>query len=148
MSISIRVADFSTDFSAIEKIRYAVFQIEQSISSEDEFDGKDRESIHLIAYFEFQAVGTLRIRNIGGAIAKIERLAVLKDFRSHGIGRKMMEEAIAYIKSFKKSAVTYSIIKIHAQAYLEKFYTNLGFITQGERFMEAGIDHVLMMKNI
>lgn len=144
MNISIKLTDFTTDFSVIEQIRSTVFQLEQLISAEDEFDGKDAESIHLLAYIESQPVGTLRIRNIGQGIVKIERLAVLKAWRSQGVGKQMMEQAIAYLKQLG----TYKVVKIHAQAHLEKFYTNLGFQAQGERFIEAGIEHLLMLRQV
>jgi predicted GNAT family N-acyltransferase len=144
MSILIEVADFTTDFSVIEQIRIAVFQVEQSIKAEDEFDGKDAESIHLLAYFAGEPVGTIRIREVNNEVIKIERLAVLKDFRAQGIGKKLMDRAIATVKSKK----IYKLIKIHAQAYLENFYTNLGFTARGENFIEAGIEHVLMTKQV
>jgi predicted GNAT family N-acyltransferase len=144
VNISIKLTDFTTDFAVIEQIRYTVFQLEQLISAEDEFDGKDAESIHLLAYIDSQPLGTLRIRNIGQGIVKIERLAVLKAWRSQGVGKQMMEEAISYLQQLG----TYKAIKIHAQAHLEKFYTNLGFQAQGESFIEAGIEHLLMLKQV
>lgn len=144
MNISIKLTDFTTDFSVIEQIRYTVFQLEQLISAEEEFDGKDAESIHLLAYIESEPIGTLRIRNIGQGIVKIERLAVLKAWRSQGVGKQMMEQAIACIYDLG----TNKLIRIHAQAHLKKFYTNLGFQAQGESFTEAGIEHILMLKQV
>ena len=38
-------------------------------------------------------------------------------------------------------------IKISAQAYLEKFYLDLGFEFRGERYMEDGIPHCAMYYN-
>jgi predicted GNAT family N-acyltransferase len=144
VSIFIKVADLNTEFSDIQQIRYFVFQVEQAIDYVDEFDGKDPESLHLIAYFMDQPVGTLRIRDIGEAIAKVERLAVLKDFRSLGIGKQLMLKAIATITELG----TYRLVKIHAQSYLEGFYTKLGFTAQGDKFMEAGIEHIVMINLI
>lgn len=142
MSILIKIADFDLDFAEIEQIRYAVFQIEQSISSAEEFDGKDAESTHLLAYVDDRPVGTLRIRKIDNEV-KIERLAILRDFRSQGLGKKLMEQAIAHIRETE-----IHIIKIHAQAHLENFYMKLGFIPEGKKFMEAGIEHILMMQHL
>ena len=39
-------------------------------------------------------------------------------------------------------------IKISAQAYLEKFYTDLGFERKGGGYMEDGIPHCAMYYNI
>jgi predicted GNAT family N-acyltransferase len=146
MSILIKVADFASDFSSIKQIRYAVFQVEQGINAEDEFDGKDVESIHLLAYFVDLSVGTVRIREVSKEIVKIERLAVLKNFRTQGLGKRLMERAIALVKEQFKGE--HKLIKVHAQVYLEKFYLNLGFVTQGESFVEAGIHHILMLKDL
>jgi predicted GNAT family N-acyltransferase len=142
MSILIKIASFGSDFPIIAEIRSAVFQIEQGIKAEDEFDGKDAESLHLLAYVDNQPVGTLRIRNIDNETIKIERLAVLRDFRAQGLGKKLMEQAIALVGKPHKS------VQIHAQLYLEKFYLSLGFVAQGESFREAGIAHILMVKDL
>jgi ElaA protein len=38
-------------------------------------------------------------------------------------------------------------IKLSAQKYLENFYSNLGFKTIGEPYLEDGIPHIAMVKN-
>ena len=37
-------------------------------------------------------------------------------------------------------------MKMHAQVYLEKFYSEFGFRREGEIFDECGIDHILMVR--
>jgi len=38
-------------------------------------------------------------------------------------------------------------IKISAQYYLKNFYNDLGFLEQGESYLEDGIPHITMIKN-
>jgi ElaA protein len=38
-------------------------------------------------------------------------------------------------------------IKIGAQCYLQKFYTDLGFVPCGDMYLEDGIEHIQMIKS-
>jgi len=127
----------------IKQIRTEVFQHEQGISSDLEFDGLDASATHLLAYLDGKAIATARIRAIAPDTVKIERLAVLSGYRHQGIGKSLMQSALSLIaEQGKKLAV------VHAQAYIAKLYTSLGFEIVGEKFSEAGIDHVKMIKQI
>jgi hypothetical protein len=37
---------------------------------------------------------------------------------------------------------------LHAQCSAEKFYLRQGFVSQGEIYQEAGMDHVNMVRNL
>ena len=54
--------------------------------------------------------------------------------------KKSIEEAT---KEFIKRK-----IKISAQEYLKKFYTNLGFKHTGKSYLEDGIPHIEMISNL
>lgn len=131
------------EFTAIKAIRIAVFQQEQGVDSALEFDGKDEISQHLIAYLNREAVGTTRIRYLNNQTAKIERLAVLSPARGKGIAKQMMKKAIEIIANQNIPEVV-----VHAQAYIKGLYENLGFIPEGEIFIEADIPHVKMKKKL
>ncbi|GAB4523552.1 MAG: GNAT family N-acetyltransferase [Pleurocapsa sp.] len=143
MSLEIKTADYQEQFELIKHIRTEVFQKEQKVPYELEFDGQDNHATHFLAYLNKGAVGTLRIRNIDEKTVKIERLAVLSQFRNQGIGTKMMEKALEIIK-----IQDYSTGIVHAQEYIKDMYLKLGFIATGKIFEEAGIPHIKMIKNI
>lgn len=134
--VTVRVADFVHDRDAISAIRSQVFQIEQGVDAALEFDGLDDQAVHFLAYLNTQPVGTLRIRLIDSDTAKLERLAVLSQFRNYGIGKKLMETALEFL--FDKNIAD---VRIHAQEAVIEFYQKLGFVPEGERFEEAGIVH-------
>lgn len=142
-SLQIETVEYQDKIVAIERIRIKVFQQEQGVSAELEFDGKDASAIHLLAYLDNKAVGTARIREIDASTAKIERLAVLPEARKQGIGRKLMITALKTISDRDKSSVI-----VHAQEYIASLYQQLGFVIVGERFNEAGISHVKMVKQL
>jgi predicted GNAT family N-acyltransferase len=118
-----------------------VFQEEQGVSAELEFDGLDASATHFLAYINGQAVGTARIREIDADTFKIERLAVLPDYRKQGIGKLLMKSALSVIAQRGKFLVI-----VHAQIYIAPLYQQLGFAIVGEKFKEAGIPHVKMIK--
>lgn len=140
-NLVIKVANFSLDFPIIQQIRHLVFQIEQGVSADLEFDGKDETADHLLAYLDDQPVGTTRIRRLNSQTAKVERVAVLQAARGSGIGKRLMVEALAFLQKAKVAEV-----QIHAQESVRDFYQRLGFEPEGEVFVEAGIPHVKMKK--
>ena len=141
-SILIKTVKYQAEIAAIREIRTKVFQQEQGVPLELEFDGLDDTSVHLLAYLNGKAVGTCRIRKIDADTVKIERLAVLSEARGQGIGKQLMEKALTV------SQVDKSLVIVHAQEYIAKLYQQLGFKIIGEKFNEAGIVHVKMIKQL
>lgn len=141
--LTLKVVDYREKLSDIQLIRIQVFQVEQGVDPALEFDGLDERAEHLLAYLDNQPVGTTRIRYLDHQTAKIERLAVLSTARGQGIGNQLMEKALDVLvqKDIQK-------VMIHAQEYVKNLYYKLGFEEVGERFEEAGISHVKMIKKL
>ena len=120
----------------LKEIRLEVFVQEQEVPLEEEIDGLDEGSTHFIALNEFgQHVGCARLLPTG----QIGRMAVLKDLRGTGVGAQLLSGAVSEAQSqgFDK-------VFLHAQLYAEGFYRKAGFISLGDRFMDAGIEHTTM----
>ncbi len=141
--LEIKQVEYTQEIKAIQSIRKTVFQIEQKVSLELEFDGQDETAKHLLAYLNNQPVGTLRIRKLDQQTAKIERLAVLKPVRGQGIGTKLTKVALEIMKQQNHQQVI-----IHAQEYIQELYQKLGFEPIGNTFEEAGITHIKMIKKL
>lgn len=80
----------TTDFNEIIQaiaIRAAVYVGEKGWPFKEEWDGNDFTSTHLLARVDGEAAGTLRIRYFADFV-KVERLAVLPQFRQKRYGRK------------------------------------------------------------
>ena len=141
-SLQIETVKYQDEIAAIKHIRTQVFQKEQGVSPELEFDGLDADAIQFLAYLNGKAVATARIREIDADTVKIERLAVLPEYRKQGIGKQLMESALSVSRLDKSQVI------VHAQEYIASLYQQLGFEVVGERFGEAGIDHVKMVKQL
>jgi len=126
-------------------IRKAVFVEEQGVPIEDEFDAFDNlngQCEHLLVYFEEQHVGTGRIRWVDG-FGKLERICILEPYRNFGLGKVIITELeeIAQERGAKK-------VKLHGQTQAEGFYKKLGYHTSSSIFIEDGIPHLLMKKEL
>lgn len=141
--LEIKIVSYQTELASITKIRTEVFQKEQGVAPELEFDGLDKNATQLLAYWHDQAVGTTRVREINERTAKIERLAVLPTMRRQGIGKALMTAALQVISEQNKTVVV-----VHAQVYIAQLYQKLGFTIIGKPFREANIKHVKMTKQI
>jgi len=141
--LKIQQAPFENAVDIVSMIRRIVFQEEQNIPADVEFDGQDAQSQHLLAYLNDLPVGTVRMRAINAQTAKIERLAVLPEARGQGIGQKLMSTALNLLEK-----EGYSEVIIHAQEYIKNLHEKLGFQPEGNRFDEAGISHIKMVKKL
>lgn len=141
-NLQIRPAENKAELKDVFEIRKKVFQKEQGISKEQDFDGLDEEADQIIAFFKGKPVGCCRIRFIDNK-AKWERLAVIKKYRRRGIGKEITKYVIQYCKNRDVKELCF-----HAQHYLEDFYKKMNFKTRGEPFQEVGIKHIEMYKTL
>ena len=126
----------------IIKERINVFIVEQNCTYHD-CDGKDYKARHLQAKEGPRLAGYLRILppGVSYAEASIGRVLVAQDFRRRGLGRSLMNLAIEYILTEMKEKQ----IRISGQAYLEKFYTSLGFQRVSDIYLEDNLPHIEML---
>ncbi|WP_013334414.1 GNAT family N-acetyltransferase [Gloeothece verrucosa] len=140
--LQIEQVNYAKEKININNIRTLVFQIEQGVTPELEFDGQDETAIHLLAYCAQKPVGTLRIRHIDPKTVKIERLAVLQSARHQGIGKKLLQKAL----DIAQNELKIEKVIVNAQEYIKKLYDHFGFQQFGDSFFEAGILHIKMIK--
>ncbi|API89125.1 GNAT family N-acetyltransferase [Marinilactibacillus sp. 15R] len=124
-------------------IRKEVFVKEQHIEPELEIDDLEDQTFHLVGYINSVPSATARIYEKAPHIFKIQRVAVIRDARKTGSGKKLMEELEQYIRS--KDA---EIMILDSQDQAIPFYEKSGFSVEGEGFMDAGIPHHRMVKKI
>ncbi len=119
-------------------LRFEVFVEEQNVPPEIELDKEDETAIHIIAEKDGITVGCARVI-IDKNEAHIGRLAVKKTYRGMGIGSDICRFIIDYCKS-----LGYTHIWLNSQLQAVDFYERLGFVKEGDIFIEAGIKHIKM----
>jgi ElaA protein len=85
-------------------------------------------------------VGTLRWRGHDGGVAKIERVAVVREARGRGVGALLMRHCMDRLD--RERVATVLSAQVHAQA----FYRRLGYAAEGEPYLEDGLLHIRMRR--
>ena len=127
----------------ILQLRSEVFVVEQDCVYQD-IDGNDQKALHIIGTVENKIIAYTRCFGPGDYFkeASIGRVVVKESQRKFKRGNQIMNSSIKAINNHYKT----KIIKISAQCYLNKFYTNLQFKPIGEKYLEDGIPHVTMVR--
>lgn len=128
-------------------IRTKVFVEEQKVPVEEEIDEYDVISpnvYHTLILDEGVPVATGRLIYYKADTAKMQRIAVLQDYRSKGYGRVLL---LAMEELARELGLVASILDAQCQA--EDFYKKLGYVViSTEPFYDAGILHVRMQKTL
>ena len=136
-TISFSFADKKNMDSAFA-IRKKVFVTEQEVDESEEYDEFEPTSIHYLVFVDETPVGTARWRITENGI-KLERFAVLKEYRNVKAGRTVLLKVLKDVIPLDKK------IYLNAQVTAMKFYEREGFVAEGEMFVEANIQHYRMV---
>lgn len=140
MNTTIRLADWNLDGEQLKEIRYKVFIQEQAVDVADEWDEYDETATHfLVSKDSSIAIACARLLSEDNSF-HIGRVAVLAEYRHQTIGRQLMQ----FILNWCKQNNSQNSIYLNAQTSRINFYEYLGFKTQGDVFMDAGIEHIEM----
>jgi ElaA protein len=127
----------------IIQLREDVFVVEQNCPYLDA-DGKDLDAFHIWCEDESKNIlCTSRILKPGVSYPEVAIGRVCTSSKARGLklGKEMMERCIAFIKQ----DLNQQMIRISAQTYLLKFYSDLGFHSTGKEYLEDNIPHVEML---
>jgi predicted GNAT family N-acyltransferase len=129
------------DPDSLEKvfaIRREVFVGEQNCPPELEWEHED-ESTHFLATVDGVPAGASRWRKTDNGY-KLERFAVLKQFRGQGVAQELVRTVLADLPADA------DYIYLNAQILAVGLYEKFGFVAEGPQFEEAGIQHFKMVK--
>lgn len=141
---NIVTTDWQTHQAELALIRTLVFMDEQQVPAADEWDGLDETAVHfLLRDQNHHPLGCARLlveEKPDSAWFHIGRVAILKSLRGKGLGTALMRFIIQYCRELAPTNRIY----LHAQCERRSFYEALGFIAEGDVFMDAGIPHISM----
>lgn len=139
---TIQTVSTSQELTDAFSVRHQVFVIEQGVSAELERDQEDQNATHFVLYDQGVPSGAGRIRFID-TYAKVERVCILKRLRGTGAGTALMQ---AIQEEVRRHGV--SKMRLNAQLQASDFYTQLNYQVCSDEFMDAGIPHVTMEKEL
>jgi predicted GNAT family N-acyltransferase len=140
--LEVRLARTDEEMEAALALRHRVFCGEQGVSPAADRDGRDPEATHVVALEHGRVVGTCRLL-FRGRVARLGRLAVEPELRRHGVGGELLSEAARAAR-----AAGAELIELHAQTYARELYARSGYADCGGEFVEEGIAHVAMRKQL
>ena len=136
----IEIGEWALMQNPAQAVRTAVFVLEQGIAPEDEWDADDATALHAVLFdVNGQALGNARLLQPSATVAKVGRMAVLKEARGNGYGARLLQALIRCARQRRHKE-----IRLSAQRKAESFYAAHGFVAVGEPFDEVGIPHMEM----
>jgi len=139
-ALKLSLLDWSEAEALALPLREQVFVVEQGVPLEmerDEFDPVCRHAV--LREADGRVVATGRLLPDG----HIGRMAVAADWRGQGLGGRVLEALVA--EAVRQG---FAATVLNAQVQAEPFYARHGFIAEGEMFMEAGIPHRAMRRQL
>jgi len=143
LSVTVRRARDDAELEAAMDLRIKVFVGEQGVDEEEERDDLDDESLQIVALDESGVIATCRLRELGEDTWKLERMVVERRLRKLGVGGRLLAGAEDEARAEGGREMV-----LHAQRRAEAFYASHGYVPEGQPFLEAGIEHVAMRKEL
>tara|TARA_R110001592_G_scaffold363393_1_gene687209 strand:- start:49794 stop:50249 length:456 start_codon:yes stop_codon:yes gene_type:complete len=127
---------------AVLQLRQDVFVVEQDCRYQD-IDNLDQGAVHMLCWQEGELLAYQRCLAPGTHFVEsaIGRIVVSPQARGRKLGKELVTRGIDHnLLRWQDHG-----IRINAQAYLEAFYADLGFVSAGDVFDEDGIAHIQMV---
>ena len=143
------------DVEALMALRYDVFVRGQGVPEDLERDVLDASATHAVGLRAGRVVATgrlvdgridessLLVPGTQGTVGMIGRMAVAEAARGQGLGRAVLDLLVAAAAERGLPAV-----ELHAQVHARAFYERAGFTPYGEVYLEAGIEHLGMRREL
>lgn len=136
----VEAIDYATGVDDLRAVREPVFVHEQQVPIELEWDALDPLCVHVIARDDGGTpIGTGRLT----PERKVGRMAVLPAWRGRGVGDALL---LALIDAAAQRR--WPELRLHSQVSALGFYVKHDFVPYGARFIEAGIEHQSMRRQI
>jgi predicted GNAT family N-acyltransferase len=142
LTYEVRRVSGDQEMTAVVELRREVFCVEQGVPQREELDGRDGQALHLVAVSGDQLLATCRLLFVGPTV-QFSRLAVRQSVRRHGIASALLARA-----DVETRACGARRLVLHAQTYARALYDSAGYEPRGRIFMEAGIEHIAMEKQL
>jgi predicted GNAT family N-acyltransferase len=138
----VRPARDADEVRAALALRHEVFVVEQDVPLDEEVDEHDETALHLVAAEDGEVVATARVV-MDGDTATLGRVAVAAKARRRGIASRLIAAGEAEARAHGARRVA-----LAAQTGALALYERAGYAPYGERFLDAGIEHLMMEKRL
>jgi predicted GNAT family N-acyltransferase len=133
----------NSEYEDVLFIRNQELRLPLGLNIKDDDISNEKNEIIIVAKLQNRVVGCCLLKLINKEILKLRQMAVLKDFQKNSIGSQIVSFAEKWAKENG-----YKTIELHARTEVSNFYTSLNYNRIGVEFLEVGIPHYKMIKDI
>ena len=124
-------------------LRYKILRIPLGLTFSSYDLAKDKDDVHIGIFDGEVILACLILTDTGGGTIKMRQVAVDDIYQGKGIGSKLVKYADDLARS-----KGYKLIHCHARDSAREFYLKLGYTVVGDEFIEVGIKHYYMEKEL
>lgn len=139
MSIDYKEIETINEFIDAIRVRVDVFIKEQKFKPGWEPDEEDKNSREFIAIMSNKIVATARMRETKAKEFKLERMAVIKEFRKKGIAKGLLNFIVQHAINLGSKRIW-----MQSQVQAQTFYEKCGFKAISKPYVLHGIEHIDM----
>ena len=128
------------------KMRGEDFVNEKKVPKEienDQFDYIGGECDHFLIRYNGESAGALRCKRVSDDTMRVQRFCILSKYRGKGIGRLTL---FNIEKIYREKDISH--IELDSKCSAKDFYLRCGYRQISDVFVEAGVEHVKMSKDI
>ena len=143
-NIDIQIVEYNSELQKKSvELRYEVLRKPLGLVYTTEQLAAESDEIHIVAVLADSVVGVVVLKKIDTDILKMRQVAVADEYQKSGIGKQMVQfsEQFALENGFK-------VIELHARDAAKVFYLKLNYEVVSDEFMEVGIPHYEMKKEL
>jgi predicted N-acetyltransferase YhbS len=103
----------------------------------------EKDSLHLVAAEGDDVRGCVLFHPEDGRSGRLFQMAVRPELQGQGVGARLVRELEAEL-----SRRGFTHVHLHARAQVVPFYERLGYAVYGDAFVEVGIPHRHMQRDL
>ncbi|MDR7871075.1 MAG: GNAT family N-acetyltransferase [Tissierellaceae bacterium] len=144
MDIDMRRIEYGTDeYEVSIDIRNEAFRKPWGMNIRDEDLTSDKNMDMYGGYLNGTMIATIFLAEDDNETARVKSVAILEEYRKHGLGRHLMD----FIEN-KAREKGYTKVNLMGRVSVEGFYHKLGYETMSEPFEYHTIPHINMTKKL
>lgn len=142
--VIIKVVEYdSNEYTKIVQLRYDVLRAPLGLQFSEDFLARDANNILIAAFAGDEVIGCCQLDEQANGIYQLRQMAVSNKFHNTGIGTRIIRFAESFVRERGGKR-----IELHAREVAIGFYQKLDYLVVGDRFMEIGLPHFEMVKNL
>jgi len=133
----------TTAYYQVVQLRERILRIPLGLKFSESDLALDKDEMLFALFKHYEPVACLQVRKINDRQVKLRQMAVDQNYQKQGLGKTLMQKVENHLKKLDIKS-----IELNARQTAIGFYQKLGYRIVSGKFIEVGISHYKMMKNL